>query len=117
MKNMGYVIQRTASELGIPEEKVKIVLMEYWRTATSRLINLDATTVSIRHVGNMTVSRYKLYNYIRKRIEKIRFVKDYDKYDEEKRKELLEYNLSKLRKALVQRDILARYYQKRFKKK
>lgn len=115
MKNIDYVIHKTATELGLPEDKVKTVIMEYWKTATLRLINLQATTVSIRHVGNFTVSRYKLNNYIRKRIEKIRFTRNTDKYDEQRRAEMLDFHTSKLRQALVQRNILAKHYRKIFK--
>lgn len=115
MKNIDYVIQRTASELGLDPAKVKAVVNEYWKTATDRLTKLDSTTVSIRHVGNFTISKYKLNNYIRKRIYKIRYAKTTDKYDEQKRADVLEFHYKKLKKALVQRDILAKHYQKIFK--
>ena len=117
MKNIDHVIQRTASELGLPVEKVKPVVMEYWKTGFSRLINLESTTVSIRHVGNFTVSRYKLNNYIRKRIWRIKNTKKNMTSEPEKKQEMLDFHYDKLRKALVQRNILANHYQKIFKNK
>lgn len=118
MKNIDYVIQRTASELGLPVEKVKPVVMAYWKTACDKLTRLEATTVSIRHVGNFTISRYKLYGYIRKRIAKIKFAQTSGKYDYDpvKKQDILDFHYVKLRKALVKRNTLAKHYQKIFKK-
>jgi hypothetical protein len=116
MKNIDYVIQKTASELQLPVDQARMVIMEYWKTATSRLVNLEATTVSMRHIGNFTVSRYKLNKYIRKRILRIRNTMKNNVTEPVKKQEILDFHYSKLRKALVQRNILAKHYVKIFKK-
>lgn len=116
MKNLEYVIKKTAKELNLPEDQVRTVLGEYWKTGLSNIFTLGQTTISFRHIGNFTVSRYKLNNYIRKQIGKIRRMKTLDTVSEEKRKEILDHYNKKLRTALEQRNILAIHYQKMFKK-
>jgi len=116
MKNIDFVIKKTAKELGQPEDQVRKVLMEYWKTGMSNIFSLEKTTVSFRHIGSFTVSRYKLYNYLKKQIGKIRRMKTLDTVSEEKRAEILKIYHEDLRTALVQRNILAIHYQKRFKK-
>lgn len=114
MKNLEYVVRKTALELNLPEEKVRTIINAYWYKAFSGLVHLDETTVTIRHVGSFSVSRYKINNYIRKRIQKIRFLQGEPKLDEEKREEYLKYNYEKLSKALIQRNIIAKQYAKMF---
>lgn len=116
MKDLNYVIKKTALDLGLPEDQVRTVLNEYWKTGLSNIFSLGQTTISFRHIGNFTVSRYKLNNYIRKQIGKIRRIKTLDTISEEKRKEILDQYTAKLRTALNQRNILAIHYQKMFKK-
>lgn len=115
MRDINYVIKKTAIELGLPENQVRIVLNEYWKSGLSNIFNLGKTTVSLRHIGNFTVSRYKLNNYIRKQIGKIRRMKTLDAVSEEKKKEILHQYYKKLNIALQQRNILAIHYQKMFK--
>lgn len=116
MKNLEYVIKKTAKELELPEDQVRQVLNEYWRTGLNNIFTLGQTTISFRHIGNFTISRYKLNNYIRKQIGKIRRMRTVDTVSEEKRAEILKQYTAKLRQALVQRNILAIHYQKMFSK-
>lgn len=72
MKGIDYVIKKTASQLNFPEAEVKKVVMEYWETIYKRLLSLEQTTITARHIGSFTISRYKLNNFITKTISDIR---------------------------------------------
>lgn len=115
MKNIEFVIKKTAKELGLPEDQVRHTLMEYWKTGMANIFSLETTTVAFRGIGVFTVSRYKLYNYLKKQIGKIRRMRTLKTVSEEKRAEILKGYMEDLRVALVQRDKLAIHYQKRFK--
>lgn len=113
MKNIDYVIKRTAKELGLPEEDVKPVLMEYWKTGMDSIIHMKSTTTTFRHIGNFTVSKFKLTNYLMKMIRKTRKLKKAD----ELKQETIDYNIGKIKVALVHRNILAKHYNSIFKNK
>lgn len=115
MKNIEFVIKKTAKELGLPEDQVRMVIMEYWKDGMANIFSLGETTVSMKYIGNFTISRYKLYNYLRKQIGKIRRMQKLKTVSEEKRVEILKIYYNNLRTALVQRNILAIHYQKMFK--
>lgn len=95
--------------MDIPKEKVKLVVDEYWKKVYDKLLTLEATTVYIREVGLITISRYKLRRFILRWINKIRNVKKTPKYDEVERKRILDNMTAKLSKALAQRNIIAKY--------
>lgn len=116
MKNIDYVIKKTAADLGLSEKEVRPVVMEYWRGHTANIIKFKATTSSVRYVGNFTVSRFKLYNYIRRIIGKIRRMRKITTISEEKRLAALSGYENDLRIALRERNILAVHYQKMFNK-
>jgi hypothetical protein len=109
LKNIDNIILKTSKDLDIPKEKVKLVVDGYWNEVYDKLINLDATTVYIRNVGLITISRYKLRKFISRMIGKVRNVKITEKYNESERKVVLEGTKKKLSKALFQRNIIAKY--------
>jgi len=116
MKNIDFVIKKTAKELKLPEDQVRPVLMEYWNTGMKNIFSLENTTLAFRGIGVFTVSRYKLYSYLRKQIAKIRRIRVAESISDEKRAEILQDCMEDLYFALVQRNKLAIHYQKRFKK-
>ena len=111
MKNIDYVIKRTAKELGLPENEVKPIIMEYWRTGIDNIIHMRTTTTAFRHIGVFTVSKFKLVNYLKKMIDRLR------KFKREGKTDTIKYNLAKFRVGLEQRNILAKHYTSIFKKK
>lgn len=114
MKNIDNIILKTSKDLDLSKEKVKIVIDKYWETVSYRLTHLESTTIFIRNVGLITVSKFKLKNYIKKLIANIRFMKRSEEHDEDiKQKTIVNYT-NKLSKALKQRNIIAKHYAKRF---
>lgn len=109
MKNIDNIVLKTSKDLDIPKEKVKLVVDGYWNEVYDKLLSLEATTVYIRHVGLITISRYKLRKFILRFIDKIRNMKKSEKYNDSEKQEMIEKTKKKLSKALIQRDIIAKY--------
>lgn len=86
----------------------------YWDGVYKKLLTLDSTTVFIRNVGLITISKFKLRKFIYKLIEKIRFLNREPTYSEHQRQRLNPFYIKKLRKALSQRNIIAKDYAKKF---
>jgi len=107
LKGIDYVIRKTAAELNLPEDKVKPVVMEYWETIYKRLLKLETTTITARHLGSFTISRFKLNNFIQKSIDKIRRIRATDKLSQEKKDEIVMDEYKRLRTALARRNELA----------
>lgn len=106
MKGIDYVIKKTAVQLNLPETEVKKVVMEYWETIYKRLLKLDRTTITARHLGNFTISRYKLNNFIFKTIRNVRSLRKAE-MSEDARARLLEVNTNRLKVALQRRNDIA----------
>jgi hypothetical protein len=100
--------------MDIPKEKVKVIVDAYWDGVYKKLLNLDSTTVFIRNVGLITISKFKLRKFIYKFIDKIRFLNKGDNYSEQQKQKLNPLYIKKLRKALFQRNIIAKDYAKKF---
>ena len=115
MKGIEVAIQKTAEQLNLPEEKVRPIILEYWRTIYYKLIRLESMTISVRNVGIFTISRYKLNNYIKKTIYKIRNTKKSTRLSEEKKNSIIEAMTTKLKIALKMRNKIAISYAKQFK--
>lgn len=107
MKNIDFVIKKTALELNIPEDQVKVVVMEYWKTIYNKILTGSETAITVRHIGTFTVSRWKLYNYIKKIIAKIKRIRKTDKLTDEKKKEILDLEYKRLRNCLYHRNKIA----------
>lgn len=115
MKNIEYVIKKTALELNVPEDQAKILIMGYWQESYEQVLSMKAEVIGWKHIGILTSSRYKINNYIRKAIKKIRGVQNSKEYTDEKLKQdILEKKYSKLRQALKRRNLLAIQYAKEF---
>jgi hypothetical protein len=107
LKGIDYVIRKTAAELNLPEDKVKPVVMEYWETIYKRLLKLETTTITARHLGNFTISRFKLNIFVQKSVDKIRRIRATDKLSNEKKDEIITDEYKRLRTALARRNELA----------
>lgn len=89
MKGIDYVIKKTAGQLNLPEAEVKKVVMEYWETIYKRLLHLEQTTITARHLGSFTISRYKLNNFIGKTINDIRKLEEQEFLTDEQKEVVL----------------------------
>jgi hypothetical protein len=115
LKNIDHVIKKTAAEMNLPEDKVKIVIDKYWRTLYDKMVNGmddDKCTLFLRNIGLFTVSRFKLNNFIKKKINKIKGMENSKKYDEHQKKEFFERHKKKLSLSLKYRNLVAKSYAK-----
>lgn len=101
--------------MGIPEEAAKVVIMEYWKEIYSNLISGKCSAVTARHLGTFAMSRYKLNNYIMKRIQKVKRMAKSLRLTDEQKEEYITNEKEKISKALVHRNDIAWQYAKNFK--
>ena len=111
MKSIDTIIKKTAFDLNLPEDQVKILVKQYWETLYKGVTKVNGRSYFVRGVGTFTISKYKLDGFIRKRIYKIRSVK-VAVLDEKKKTKRLELHYSKLKIALYYRNELAKQYLK-----
>lgn len=115
MKGISFAIKKAALEMDIPEDQVKVVIMQYWQTIYKKLLSGQNSAITVRHLGTFAMSRYKLNKYIEKRIRKIRNVEKSLKLSDEKKEEIITFEKNKLSQALVHRNDIAWQYAKNFK--
>jgi hypothetical protein len=111
------VIKKTATDLDLPEEKVRIIIEKYWKDIYQKIVNGmddDKTTLFLRNIGLFTISRYKLNNFIKKKIAKIRGMGSSTKYSDQIKEEFIGKQRKKLAKSLIYRNIVAREYAEKF---
>ena len=106
MKGIDYVIKKTAGQLNLPEAEVKVVVMKYWDTIYKRLLKLEKTTITARHLGSFTISRYKLNNFISKLIRSIKTLPD-TPMSEETRENIYKIRIARLKTACQRRNEIA----------
>ena len=114
MKGLDYVIKKTARELNLPEAETKKLLTAYWKEITDQITRIESTTVAIRKLGVITVSKLKIRNFISHTIRAIRKMKTSKKYSDVTKEAYVQNHTKKLKNALVQRNILAKDYAEKF---
>ena len=114
MKNLDYIILKTANDLDLDKETVKTLVNAYWNEVNRKVIGFETRTVGIRGVGTITISKYKLRDYILKKIRIIKRLKLSKKYSEQKKAEMIAEAKEKLRMALKHRDEIAKEYAIKF---
>lgn len=107
MKNISVINRQVAKDLGLPLNVVEAVNSKYWKDAKKKAVTFQAQTVSIRNIGNLTISWIKLRNYILLQIRRIREIPNHKTTTEEKKKARLELTYTTLRKLLVLHNELA----------
>ena len=110
MKNIQTINKLIARENGLNEDLVELVNGFYWKEVRRKLSSLESTSVSIKHLGTITTSKRKIDAFIKTTIKKIRNIKKSNRFKESTKALLLDVNYDKLRKALVQRNVLATQY-------
>lgn len=109
MKNIDYIISKTSNDLKIPKDKVKPLVDEYWSTLERKVSKMESTTIFIRDVGVITISKFKLRGYIIELLYKIRRAVRYGKTHTMENKVMVRY-YNRLRKSLAQRNIIAIHF-------
>lgn len=117
MKTIQIISKLVARELGKDEKLVDSVNDFYWKSVRRKLSGLESTSVSLKHIGTITTSKRKIDFFIRTTIRKIRNIRKSTRYKESTIALLLEVNYTRLRKALVQRNILATQYYEAYTKR
>ena len=117
MQNIQTVNKLIAREHNIQEDIVESVNSFYWKSVRKSLSSFENLSVSLKYIGTITISRRKINYYIGYLIRKIRKIKASTIFKETTKEHLIEVNTNKLRKALKQRDALAKqYYDENIKK-
>ncbi len=117
MKTIHVVSKLTARELGKNETLVDSVNDFYWKAVRRKLSNLESASVSLKHIGTITTSKRKIDQFIKTTIGKIRNIRKSIRYKESTKELLLEINYERLRKSLIQRNILAKQYHEAYVKR
>jgi hypothetical protein len=110
MKTIQIISKLVARENGWNEKEVDSVNDFYWKEVRKTLSNMESTSVSIKYIGTITASKRKIDYFILSTIRKIRNIRKSVRYKESTKALLLEVNYERLRKALAQRNILAKQY-------
>jgi len=117
MKNIQTVNKLISRELGRSEDEVEQINDFFWKTLRQKLSNMESTSVSIKHIGTITVSKRKIDFFIRTTINKIRNIRKSIKYKPTTQAILLDVNYDRLRKSLKQRNELATQYYETYAKR
>lgn len=110
MRNLDYAIKKTAVDMGLPEDKVDLVIQRYWKEIYQKMVHgmdNEKTTLFLRNLGLFTISKFKLNQFIKKKIYKIKKM-GASEYSEEIKKEVIEKQRGRLVKSLVYRNLIAK---------
>lgn len=110
MKTIQIINKLVARELGAKEALVESVNDFYWKEVRKKLSSLETTSIYIKHLGTVTTSKRKIDQFIRVTIKKIRTIRKSTKHKPSTVELILEINYNRLKKALIQRNILAKQY-------
>jgi len=118
MKDIHIVSKLVARENNLDPDLVEDVNAFFWKVGVrAALSSMDYTSVSIKHIGTITVSKRKVDQMIITLIRKIRNIRKSTRYKQSTTELLLELNYDKLRKALKQRNILAKQFYENYTKR
>lgn len=117
MKNIQIVSRLVARENNYDPALTEDVNEFFWKEVRRTLSSMEYTSVSVKHLCTFTVSKRKVDFIIKKCIGKIRNIRKSTRYKESTTALLLEVNYDKLRKALKQRNILAKQYYENYTKR
>lgn len=107
MKNINIVNKIVAKKLDKPLSLVNLVNHYYWKTSKEKLTNYEVTTIFWKHIGSITISKYKVYREIERIIKRIRNIALNEVYSQEAKDSVTEQQLVKLRKLLKHRNQIA----------
>lgn len=117
MKNLQTVNKLIAREQGRNENEVEQINDFFWKEVRRKLSSFESTSVSIKHIGTITVSKRKVDQYIKTTIRKIRAIRVSTKYKPATQALLLDVNMNRLKKSLIRRNELAKQYYEAYAKR
>lgn len=117
MKNIQIVSRLVARENNFDPDLTEDVNNFFWKNVRKDLSSMQYTSVSVKHICTFTVSKRKVDHFIRTLIRKIRNIRKSKRYKESTVALLLDVNYDKLRKALYQRNVLAKQYYENYTKR
>lgn len=117
MKNIQIVSRLVARENNFKTDDVEDVNEFFWKEVRRSLSSMKYTSVSVKHLCTFTISKRKVDQMIRTLIRKIRNIRKSKRYKETTIALLLDVNYDKLRKALYQRNVLAKQYYENYTKR
>lgn len=110
MKNIQIINKLVARDLNYDEKEVQKVNDFFWKETRRKLSSLESASVTIKHIGTVTTSKRKIDHYIKMTIGKIRNTRKSNRLKESTKAILLDVYYDRLKKALVQRNILSTRY-------
>lgn len=107
MKNQENYYREVSEELNLPLGLVKAVNNFYWKEGIkNNLSNVNYSSIFIKNLGTIVVSKYKLYKEILTLIRKIRNIEYSQKYTPLKKSYIIEGYKTNLRRLLKMRNEL-----------
>lgn len=103
MKNIDYIIKKTAMDLEMPEEKVREVISFYWKDIKGNMDKLEHEAIFIKNLGTIYVPYLPFRRYLES------MIKSY-------RNNPKEYKLSLIKRMLFLRNKLTKKFYNRWKK-
>jgi hypothetical protein len=107
MKNINIVNKVIAKKVDKPLHVVAAINSHYWKTSRDKLVKAEPTTIFWKHIGSITISKYKVYSEIRRFIKKIKTTRVSEKYSQEGRERILRIAYERLTMLLKHRNNIA----------
>lgn len=94
---------------GRSQKELEAIHNFFWRDGVKKnLSQANHRSIYIKHLGTITVSRYKLRVFISEEIEKIRNIKKNTRFSEARKAAILADRLANLKQLCMRRDEIAR---------
>lgn len=114
MKNIDYFNKAIAEKKGLENDIVRKVNDFFWRKGVRKnLTDVNYRSLYIKHLGTITVSKYKLDKKIEHLIKRIRSVRVSPKFKEETKELILAKYYDSLKAMLKRRNEIALEYYNR----
>jgi len=107
MKNINLVNKVIAKNLNKPLNVVAAVNASYWKESHRKLVEGEVTTIFWKHLGSITISKYKVYKEIKRLIKRIRFIRTEENSQSVAKLKTVESIKNRLRQLLRHRNNIA----------
>lgn len=104
MKIPDSIYKQAADELNLPVALVKRINNYYWKDVKARLSGVEHSSIFLKNIGTIVISKYKLNKMILSLIERIRRVEYSNKYTEKRKGLIIDAYKVNLRKLLKMRN-------------
>ena len=106
MKNINIVNKIVSKKLNKDLKLVTLVNAAYWKASRDKLIKGEVTTIFWKHIGSITISKFKVYKEIKLNITRLRKAR-LSNFSEAAKNRIILGIETKLRKLLVHRNNIA----------